>query len=45
VTPVLEDGKQAARQDAERARATLKAQSAALAEDLASRVLGREVKS
>jgi F-type H+-transporting ATPase subunit b len=42
---VLEEGKQTARQDAERARAALRAQSAALAEELAARVLGREVKS
>jgi F-type H+-transporting ATPase subunit b len=41
----LENGKKAALADAERVRATLKAQSAGLARDLAGRVLGREVQS
>jgi F-type H+-transporting ATPase subunit b len=42
---VLEEGKRAARDEAERARTALRAQSAALAQDVAARVLGREVKS
>jgi F-type H+-transporting ATPase subunit b len=41
----LEDGKKSALAEAERVRATLKAQSGALARDLAGRVLGREVQS
>jgi F-type H+-transporting ATPase subunit b len=41
----LEDGKKAALGEAERVRATLKAQSGVLARDLAGRVLGREVQS
>jgi F-type H+-transporting ATPase subunit b len=41
----LENGKKAALVEAERARATLKAQSGVLARDLAGRVLGREVQS
>jgi F-type H+-transporting ATPase subunit b len=42
---VLEEGKRKAREDADRARAALREQSATLAQDLATRVLGREVKS
>jgi F-type H+-transporting ATPase subunit b len=41
----LDDGKKAALAEAERVRATLKAQSGVLARDLAGRVLGREVHS
>jgi F-type H+-transporting ATPase subunit b len=41
----LEDGKQAAYAEAQRVRATLKAQTQALARDVAGRVLGREVQS
>ncbi|HEY5145488.1 MAG TPA: ATP synthase F0 subunit B [Polyangiaceae bacterium] len=41
----LDDGKKAALAEAERVRATLKAQSGVLARDLAGRVLGREVQS
>ena len=41
----LENGKKAALADAKRVRATLTAQSAGLARDLAGRVLGREVQS
>jgi F-type H+-transporting ATPase subunit b len=41
----LEDGKKSALAEAERVRATLKAQSGVLARDLAGRVLGREVQS
>jgi F-type H+-transporting ATPase subunit b len=41
----LENGKKAALVEAERVRATLKAQSGVLARDLAGRVLGREVQS
>ncbi|HEX4047207.1 MAG TPA: H(+)-transporting ATPase, partial [Elusimicrobiota bacterium] len=41
----LENGKKSALVEAERARATLKAQSGVLARDLAGRVLGREVQS
>ena len=41
----LENGKKAALIEAERVRATLKAQSGVLARDLAGRVLGREVQS
>ena len=41
----LEDGKRAAQAEAERVRATLKAQSGVLARDVAVRVLGREVQS
>jgi F-type H+-transporting ATPase subunit b len=44
-TRVLEEGKRAARDEAERARTALRGQSAALAQDVAARVLGREVKS
>ena len=40
---VLEDGKRAAQAEAERARAALKADAVAVARELASRVLGREV--
>jgi len=41
----LDEGKKAALSEAERVRATLKAQSGGLARDLAGRVLGREVQS
>jgi F-type H+-transporting ATPase subunit b len=41
----LEDGKRAARTEADRARATLHAEAGTMARDLASRVLGREVQS
>ncbi len=41
----LEEGKKAAQAEADRARAALKADAAAMARDLASRVLGREVQS
>ena len=44
-TQVIEAGKQKARTEAERARATLKADTAALARQVAARVLGREVQS
>jgi F-type H+-transporting ATPase subunit b len=40
---VIEDGKRAAHAEAERARATLKGDATAMARELASRVLGREV--
>jgi F-type H+-transporting ATPase subunit b len=39
----IDDGKRAALAEAERVRATLKGEAAALARDLAGRVLGREV--
>jgi F-type H+-transporting ATPase subunit b len=39
----LDDGKRAAHAEADRARATLKGDATAMARDLASRVLGREV--
>jgi F-type H+-transporting ATPase subunit b len=39
----IDDGKRAAHAEAERARATLRADAAAMAKELASRVLGREV--
>ncbi|HEY5240420.1 MAG TPA: H(+)-transporting ATPase [Polyangiaceae bacterium] len=39
----LEDGKKAAQAEADRARAALRADATAMARDLASRVLGREV--
>jgi F-type H+-transporting ATPase subunit b len=42
---VIEAGKQKAKQEADRARATLKADAAVLARSVASRVLGREVQS
>jgi F-type H+-transporting ATPase subunit b len=41
----LDDGKRAAHAEAERARASLRTDAAAMARDLASRVLGREVQS
>jgi F-type H+-transporting ATPase subunit b len=41
----IEDGKHAAYAEADRVRATLKREASALARDLASRVLGREVQS
>jgi F-type H+-transporting ATPase subunit b len=41
----LEDGKRAALAETERARSALKADATAMARDLASRVLGREVQS
>jgi F-type H+-transporting ATPase subunit b len=39
----IDDGKRAARAEAEKTRAALKSDAAAMARDLASRVLGREV--
>jgi F-type H+-transporting ATPase subunit b len=42
---VVEDGKKAAHAEAEQARAALKAQASTLAQELAGRVLGREVRS
>jgi F-type H+-transporting ATPase subunit b len=42
---VVEQGKQAIHAEADKARATLKAESTTMARDLASRVLGREVQS
>jgi len=42
-TKVLEDGKRAAQAEAQKARAALKGEAGAIARDLASRVLGREV--
>jgi F-type H+-transporting ATPase subunit b len=39
----IENGKRAVHEDAAKARATLKTESAAMARDLATRVLGREV--
>jgi F-type H+-transporting ATPase subunit b len=42
---VIEDGKHSSGADADRARAGLKAEAAALARELAGRVLGREVQS
>jgi F-type H+-transporting ATPase subunit b len=39
----LDDGKRAAQAEADRARASLKAEATTMARDLASRVLGREV--
>jgi len=42
-TRVLDEGKQTARAEAERARVQLKSDATAMARDLASRVLGREV--
>jgi F-type H+-transporting ATPase subunit b len=42
---VIEDGKRTALAEADKARAALKADAAALARDLAGRVLGREVQS
>jgi F-type H+-transporting ATPase subunit b len=42
---ILDEGKKKAREDADRARATLQGQLPALAEELAARVLGRGVKS
>jgi F-type H+-transporting ATPase subunit b len=44
-TQTLEDGKKSAAAEAERVRATLKTQGAAIARELAGRVLGREVQS
>jgi F0F1-type ATP synthase membrane subunit b/b' len=44
-TQVIEAGKQKAKQEAERARAALKAEAPALARHVAGRVLGREVQS
>jgi hypothetical protein len=40
---VLDDGKRAAQAEAQKARAALKAEAGAMARELASRVLGREV--
>jgi F-type H+-transporting ATPase subunit b len=40
---VLDDGKRAAQAEAQKARATLKTEAVAMARELASRVLGREV--
>jgi F-type H+-transporting ATPase subunit b len=42
---VVEDGKNRAHAEAEQARAALKAQASTLAQELAGRVLGREVRS
>ncbi|HEV3194349.1 MAG TPA: ATP synthase F0 subunit B [Polyangiaceae bacterium] len=42
---VMEEGRRAAQLQADRARATLKAESGALARDLGARVLGRQVSS
>jgi F-type H+-transporting ATPase subunit b len=42
-TKVLDDGKRAAQAEADRARAALRGETATMARDLASRVLGREV--
>jgi len=42
---VMEEGRRAAQVQADRARAALKAESAALARDLGARVLGRQVPS
>jgi F-type H+-transporting ATPase subunit b len=42
---VLDDGKRAVHQEADRARTALRAEAGAMARDLASRVLGREVQS
>jgi F-type H+-transporting ATPase subunit b len=42
-TKVVEDGKRAAHAEADRARAALEASKSTLAQDLATRVLGREV--
>jgi F-type H+-transporting ATPase subunit b len=42
---VMDEGKRAARAEAERVRAVLKTQSTETARDLATRVLGREVQS
>jgi F-type H+-transporting ATPase subunit b len=39
----IEQGKRAAREEADRARAALRAEAAALAKDMASNLLGREV--
>ena len=44
-TQVIEAGKQKTKQEAERARAALKAEAPALARHVAGRVLGREVQS
>ncbi|HEX3771078.1 MAG TPA: ATP synthase F0 subunit B [Polyangiaceae bacterium] len=44
-TKTLEDGKKGAAAEAERVRATLRAQGAVIARELAGRVLGREVQS
>jgi F-type H+-transporting ATPase subunit b len=44
-TKVIEEGKQAARVAAERARATLKADAASLVQDVAGSALGRQVQS
>ncbi len=44
-TKTLEDGKRAVQTEAQRARAALKIEAAAMARDLAGRVLGREVQS
>jgi hypothetical protein len=41
----MEEGRRAAQLQADRARATLKAESGALARDLGARVLGRQVSS
>jgi F-type H+-transporting ATPase subunit b len=42
---VLDDGKRAAHAEAQKARAALKTEATAMARELASRVLGREVQS
>ena len=42
---VLDDGKRAAQSEAQKARAALKTEAVAMARELASRVLGREVQS
>ncbi len=44
-TKTVDDGKQRAQAEAERVRATLKADATTLARELAGRVLGREVQS
>jgi F-type H+-transporting ATPase subunit b len=44
-TKVLEEGKKTAQSEAQRARASLKADAPKLAEELVERVLGRKVKS
>ena len=44
-TKTLDEGRRAAQAEAEKVRAVLKSESGAMARDLASRVLGREVQS
>jgi F-type H+-transporting ATPase subunit b len=44
-TKTLDEGRRAAQAEAEKVRAVLKGESAAMARDLAGRVLGREVQS